>query len=238
MAPGWAQQPAPPPPTAAARRLVTPAAQAYIRERGIARDLDDAFDPRSVIHLAEARGLAQPGATAGDKAWAAVDVLIPSAQDPAERLARAITAACASMRETGVGPVRAVVRFAAGDAPANFSCVVVDDVGSLSVSGVQRQLAEGRRAAGEPDRGGQLEVVDGSGLGVSRLLSSAHRRVVVTIGAPARRVMPRRQPDGHEVIAVSPVIEVWVHGGGILNAFGTARLARAVGRALGTVESA
>jgi hypothetical protein len=61
----------------------------------------------------------------------------------------------------------------------------MDDAGSLSVSGIQRQLIMGRRTAGEADRGGQLEVIDGSGLGANRLLSSAHRRVVVTIGCTA-----------------------------------------------------
>jgi hypothetical protein len=242
MAPAWAQQPTAPPPLPA-RPLVTPAARAYLREHGVAHDLNGGLGLPAVIHLAEARTLAQPRAEpeapAIQEAWAAVDVLIPPDQDPAERLVRVIMTACAWMREAVDTPVRAVVRFSEPrDAPAGSSCVVMDDAGSLSVSGIQRQLIMGRRTAGEADRGGQLEVIDGSGLGANRLLSSAHRRVVVTIGTPARRIMPGRQRDGQEVIAVGPVLEVWVHGGGLLDAFGTARLASTVGRALGTVEAA
>jgi hypothetical protein len=98
-------------------------------------------------------------------------------------------------------------------------------VGSLSVTGIERRLTSDSRAAGEA-HDAQLEVVDGSSLGVARLLAPAEGRVVVTIGSPARRVMPCGLDDRQqEVIAVNSIIEVWVHGGGTLSVIETADLA-------------
>lgn len=135
--------------------------------------------------------------------------------------------------------MRAVIRIPALRAAATGpSSVVVDDVGSLSVTGIERRLTSDSRAAGEA-HDAQLEVVDGSSLGVARLLAPAEGRVVVTIGSPARRVMPCGLDDRQqEVIAVNSIIEVWVHGGGTLSVIETADLAGAAARAIGTVDSA
>lgn len=245
MAAGWAQQPAAPP-SAPTRRLVTPAARAFLRSHCESPSLDGGTGVSAVIHLAEAQALARAAAElreadssprALQDAWAGVDVLVPSAQDPTRRLARVVAAATAAMRRPATSPAHAVVRFPDPAAADSSTSVVLDDVGSLSVSGIERRLA-----AGGDTRGGtvdaRVEVIDGSGLGVTRLLASAGGRVVVAISAPARRVVPRSQHDGQEVIAVSWVLEVWVHGGGVLGPPETARLAGAVARALETVDRA
>jgi len=264
MATSWAQQPAAPP-SLPARPLVTPAARAFLRARNVRLDLDGSTGLPRLIHLAEAHALARaaaanpdsasysanhaalpavnPGPRAFQDTLAGVDVLIPSVQDPVHRLAHVIAAAIGAMRRPATPPVRAVIRFPDPVAATGGSAsVVLDDAGSLSVSGIERRLAAGGGTVGDGTVGetvdAQLEVVDGSGLGVTRLLASAEGRVVVTIGAAGRRVIPRRQQDGQEVIAASSVLEVWVHGGGRLDALETARLAGAVGQALATVDRA
>jgi hypothetical protein len=245
---GWAQQPAAPP-SAPTRRLVTPAARAFLRSHCESPSLDGGTGVSAVIHLAEAQALARAAAElreadssprALQDAWAGVDVLLPSAQDPTRRLARVVAAATAAMRRPATSPVCAVVRFPDPAAADSSTSVVLDDVGSLSVSGIERRLAAGGAVAGRGTSraavDAQLEVVDGSGLGVTRLLVAADGRVVVTIGAVTRRVMPHRQQDGQEVIAASPVVELWVHGGGTLGALETVRVANVVGWALATVD--
>jgi hypothetical protein len=248
MAAGWAQQPAAPP-SAPTRRLVTPAARAFLRSRNISLGLDPGTELPRIVHLAEAHALARaaaarpdsapcPGARAPRDAWAGVEVPIPPAQQPTRRLARVTAAAVAAPRGSVTPPVRAVITVAAPVAATDGSVsVVLDDADSLSVSGIERLLAAGGDTRGETVDA-RVEVIDGSGLGVTRLLACAGGRVVVAIGAPARRVVPRSQHDGQEVIAVSWVLEVWVHGGGVLGPPETARPAGAVARALETVDRA
>jgi hypothetical protein len=236
---------------------------AVLRAHDISLKLGGGTGLARVIHLAEARALVQahaqaPAAAASidhfpadheadpaavqrphtfRDAWASVDVMIPSGQDATHRLARVIAATAAAVRRQAT-PVRAVIRIPASMAAATSPApVLIDDAGSLSISAIERRFTSASQAAGET-HDAQLEVVDGSGLGVARLLAPAEGRVVVTIGSPTRRVMPCRLNDGQEVIAVSSILEVWVHGGGTLSAIETADLAGAVARAIGTVDRA
>ena len=259
MAASWADQPAGPPP-ASSRKIVTPAARALLRSRDMGLDTPGGYVLPGIVRLAEAQGLARakssmqarsavmnvgsaphtaaPAAnpSALQDAWAGVDVPIPPGQGAADRIASVLSVAATAMRRRATPLMRALIRFPAPEAtPGSRSSVVIDDPGSLSVSGIRRRISADERAAGEA-HDAQLEIVDGSDLGVTRLIAPAEGRVVVTIGAPARRVILRTHHDGQEVIAMCWVVEVWIHGGGTLNMLETARLAGAIGRALAPVD--
>lgn len=186
------------------RRLVTPAARALLRAHDVRLDRSPGLP---TVRLADARALVAPTG----HGWAAVDVPVPSGQDAMDRLARVTAGAVSATRAH-----RVAVRTGA-------NTVVLADAGLLSPDGIRRRLTE--PVPGRVDDV-DLEIVDGSE--VTRLLPAPGRRPVVTIGAPARRVVPAVH-DGDEVIAVRTVVEIWAHGG---ESADSARLAHSAARAV------
>ena len=226
MAAGWASQPAPPPPST--RRLVTPAARELLRSHDVRLDLSPGLP---AVRLSDARALVRAAAPEpAGQGWVAVDTLVPSGQDTMDRLARLTAGAVTAMRGITNRDIRVAVRFGVDGSPGlPFTTVVLEDAGRLSAGGIQRRLAAREHVVDRADDV-DLDIVDGSATGVTRLLT-ASGRPVVTIGAPVRRVVASVH-NGDEVMAVRPVLEVWANGGETLDIAETAHLAGSAARAI------
>lgn len=237
---------------------MTPAARALLRSVGIS--LDGRDDLPAVIRLADAHALTHTAATAttapastatptphtapvappgsgpasATGAWASVDVTISGSTPPSRRLARAVTAAAATLAHTPDQPVHTLVRTLTSDGAEDTA--LLPDARPLSADGVQRLLSTSAAPSGAAAEAA-VEIVDGTASGVTRIVSSAVGRVVVGIGAPTPRVVPHIRDDGQQLITFASTVEVWVHGG-VLDAAGTAHLSIAVGRALAIGEAA
>jgi hypothetical protein len=149
-------------------------------------------------------------------------------------MARMVTAAVAALGRPPEDAVQVQVRALAGD--GSEAAVLLPDARSLSVDGVERLLVAG--ASGRHADRLALEFIDGTDSGVPRVVSSAAPHIVVGVGAPVRQVISHVGEEGQDLIAVAATIEVWVHGGGILDAAGTVHLAAVLGRALSAEDPA
>ncbi|WP_326725692.1 hypothetical protein OHT59_46095 [Streptomyces sp. NBC_00243] len=227
MAAGWASQPAAPPPST--RRLVTPAARELLRSHDVRLDLSPGLP---AVRLSDALTLVRAATSeSAGQGWVAVDTLVLSGQDAMDRLARVTAGAVTAMRGITDQHIRVAVRFGVHGAPElPFTTVVLEDAGRLSTSGIQRRL-EAREHVVDRADDVDLDIVDGSAMGVTRLLT-ASGRPVVTIGAPVRRVVASVH-NGDEVMAVRPLLEVWANGGEPLDIAETAHLAGSAARAIG-----
>jgi hypothetical protein len=233
MAVHWAGQPARPP--SSSRQLLTPAARALLRAHDIDLDAVHSRIDLRIVRLADAHALVSARSAAGTRhgaadtpdngvTWAAVDVCLPVGQDPLDRLARATSAAIATLR----GSARQRIRVAVTSADAT---VVLDAAEHLSISGIRRRLADRGRPASHSAPEVDLHILDGSASEATRLLPARTGAAVVGLGAPTRRVVPVPRDD-EEVIAIRTVAEIWAAGGNALSPFDTAHLVRSVADAI------